>query len=217
VTNTDKAFIEFVMQEDFPCLGARATVNQDAHTVKTFGSLGENSNTERLAEALSCFGEGLASSDQLQFKSFIAVFPESAPSTEIEFDERLWVQLQLLHVHERVESTWASGTSDNPDDAGFSFSFEGVAYFVVGLSPVSSRRARRFSFPALVFNPHLIFDRLRGEGKFERMKGMIRQRDARFDGMPNPNLADFGEQSEARQYSGMVHSAEWKCPFHRES
>ncbi|MEP6902345.1 MAG: YqcI/YcgG family protein, partial [Actinomycetota bacterium] len=30
----------------------------------------------------------------------------------------------------------------------------------------------------------------------------------------NPNLSDFGTQSEARQYSGRAVEHEWKCPFH---
>jgi len=34
-------------------------------------------------------------------------------------------------------------------------------------------------------------------------------------GSLNPNLADFGERSEARQYSGREVEEHWRCPFHR--
>jgi hypothetical protein len=38
-----------------------------------------------------------------------------------------------------------------------------------------------------------------------------------LQGSLNPNLADFGEQSEARQYSGRATEADWVCPFHRRA
>ena len=92
--------------------------------------------------------------------------------------------------------------SDDPDDPLFSFSFGGRAFFVVGLHPHSSRMSRSFRWPALVFNPHSQFGRLRGEGRFERIQHAIREREIAVQGSLNPNLADFGERSEARQYSG---------------
>jgi FPC/CPF motif-containing protein YcgG len=35
-----------------------------------------------------------------------------------------------------------------------------------------------------------------------------------LQGTVNPMLAEFGEQSEARQYSGRDVGEIWKCPFH---
>ena len=84
--------------------------------------------------------------------------------------------------------------------------------------------ARRFRWPALVFNPHVQFERLRGEGKWKRMQQTIRERDVALQGNINPMLSDFGQSSEARQYSGRAVEADWqppfkpatagKCPFH---
>ena len=34
-----------------------------------------------------------------------------------------------------------------------------------------------------------------------------------LQGTINPNLADFGDASEARQYSGRAVEANWTCPF----
>jgi FPC/CPF motif-containing protein YcgG len=76
--------------------------------------------------------------------------------------------------------------------------------------------ARRFSHPVLVFNPHEQFTRLRAEGKFEGLRTAIRARDVALQGNVNPNLADFGTESEARQYSGRQTEPSWECPFHRE-
>ena len=110
---------------------------------------------------------------------------------------------------------WDAAVSDDPEDPQFSFSHAGCALFVVGLHPNSSRMARRFRWPTLVFNPRAQFERLRSEGKFERLRGLVRDREIALQGTLNPNLADFGERSEARQYSGRATEADWKCPFHR--
>lgn len=207
------AFHDFVMRENFPCLGARATLAQESAVIRTFGSLGDSANARTIAEALESFGEH-AKTDNARFASLVAVFPEGPELNESEFDRLLWSQLQQLAELDANAVTDAA-VSDDPNDPHFSFCFRGVPYFVVGLTPASSRMARRFAWPALVFNPHAVFDRLRSEGKYEKLKNMIRTRDLALQGTLNPNLADFGEASEARQYSGMEHSAEWKCPFHR--
>jgi uncharacterized protein len=47
------------------------------------------------------------------------------------------------------------------------------------------------------------------------MRRAIRARDVALQGDINPNLADMGERSEARQYSGRAVDDAWRCPFHR--
>lgn len=216
LSEVQSTFYSFVTREEFPCLGARATVRQDACTIGVFGTLGHNRDIGRLAEQLRRFGDSIEESDR-RYNSFVAVFPALPPATEAEFDERVWQHLQLLSDSDGISSQWAEGKSDNPDDPDFSFSFAGAPYFVVGLFPGSSRRARQFKWPTLVFNPHALFDRLRENGSYVRMKSIIRARDMALQGTLNPNLADFGEASEARQYSGLEHGAEWRCPFHRKT
>jgi FPC/CPF motif-containing protein YcgG len=210
----EREFRAFVMREEFPCLGARATLGHNAAIVRVFGALGDAANIEPLSAELAGFSK-IAESGESPFLSLIAVFPETPPSDEVAFDGLLWTQLQQLADRDSIDSLRHSATSDDPDDFTFAFRFAGVPYFVVGLNPESSRMARRFKWPALVFNPHSVFDRLREQGKYERLKSMIRDREIALQGSLNPNLADFGEASQARQYSGLVHPAEWKCPFHR--
>jgi len=89
----------------------------------------------------------------------------------------------------------------------------GRAWYVIGLHPGASRAARRFSSIALVFNPHSQFERLRSLGKYAQVRDLIRQRDVAANGSINPTLADHGQVSEARQYSGRVVAADWGCPF----
>jgi FPC/CPF motif-containing protein YcgG len=86
--------------------------------------------------------------------------------------------------------------------------------YVIGMHPKSSRLARTRPYPTMVFNLHEQFDRLRAREKFETMKQTIRGREMTFQGSINPMLTSFGENSEARQYSGRAVPAEWSCPFH---
>jgi hypothetical protein len=81
------------------------------------------------------------------------------------------------------------------------------------MHPHSSREARRFGWPAMVFNPHEQFERLRADGKWKRMQQTIRERDVQLQGSINPMLSDFGEATEARQYSGRAVEEDWRAPF----
>src|SRR5690606_216072 len=71
----------------------------------------------------------------------------------------------------------------------------------------------RFPWPALVFNSHRQFEQLRADGRYRKMQGVIRERDRALQGDINPNLADFGDISEARQYSGRATEPGWQCPL----
>jgi FPC/CPF motif-containing protein YcgG len=204
-----------VSDEGFPCLAGKGSVRRGDHTVRVYGSLGSGAATAEVARDLRQFVHE-SPADGSGLRAFVAVFPDRIPADEIDFERRLWRQLQRLHEQEALAEPWDPSVSADPESAQFSFSFAGRALFVVGLHPASSRMARRFRWPALVFNPRTQFERLRAEGKFERLRTAVRERDVALQGTPNPNLADFGEQSEARQYSGRATEPEWQCPFHRK-
>jgi FPC/CPF motif-containing protein YcgG len=209
----EAAFREFVQRPDFPCLGAKSVVRLNNYTLRAYGALGAAKDAGRLACDLSRFSAN-HSDDALS--AFVAVFPDALPEDEIAFESGLWQELQLVHEADPEGARWADGVSPDPEDPHFSFSVGGRAFFVVGLHPLSSRLARRFRWPTLVFNPHEQFSRLREEGRFEGLRSAIRTRDIALQGGENPNLADFGERSEARQYSGRPAEDDWKCPFHHK-
>jgi uncharacterized protein len=54
---------------------------------------------------------------------------------------------------------------------------------------------------------------LREMGSYHTVRDKIRDRDTQLQGNINPMLEDFGESSEAKQYSGRKVGEEWKCPF----
>ena len=66
--------------------------------------------------------------------------------------------------------------------------------------------------PTLVFNVHEQFEQLRQYEHYQRMRDTIRRRDVALQGDLNPMVADFGADSEARQYSGRAVAEVWKPP-----
>jgi len=210
----ESEFRAFVAEPSFPCLAAKGVMRGNGFRLRRYGVLGSARSAALLSRDLAAFvgdvgdvGAGL--------HSFVAVFPRAVPADELEFEQRLWQQVQRLHEHDLPGAGWDPTVSSDPEDSHFSFSFGGCALFVVGIHPASSRLARRFRWPALVFNPHAQFERLRADGRFAPLRAAVRQREIALQGTLNPNLADFGEHSEARQYSGRAVDAEWRCPFHR--
>ncbi len=211
-------FRALVLDPRFSCLGAKAAVSRGAYRTGLYDELGSAAATAGLARDLFSFVEDrydLAGG----FSTFVAGFRGPPALDEAGFERLLWQQLQGLHDEDRRFHGWDPSVSADPESAEFSFSFAGRAFFVVGLHPASSRIARRFAWPALAFNAHEQFDQLRVRGRFDKMRTLIRERDQALQGSLNPNLSDFGERSEARQYSGRAVGDAWRCPFqaHAES
>ena len=212
------AFRAFLHDPDFPCLGAKSLVNQLSYRFNFYPELAAPESTQRLAADLYAFIEERPSIEG-DFTSFIACFREPKILTPRRFESELWRQLQALHEIDSPNYAWAEGVSSDPEASNFSFSIGGHAFFIVGLAPSSERWARRFPWPALVFNDHSQFERLREESRFDRLKDAIRERDERLHGSPNQMLEDFGAHSEARQYAGRQGGSAWRCPaqFHGEN
>ena len=143
--------------------------------------------------------------------SFVACFRGPVPESEREFEALLWGALQ--HLHDRDAEPWAEGVAAEPENPHFAFSVAGTAFFVVGLHPAASRVARRAPVPTLVFNLHEQFERIREDGRYQRMRDTIRRRDTELQGSLNPMVSDHGETSEARQYAGRAVPPGWTPPF----
>lgn len=199
-----------VLDPEFPCVGARSAMNQGSYRFALYDELATDVTADALAADLAAFTAERDAIDG-EFHSFIAVFDAPKVIDAEEFEQLLWQQLLLLH--RRDLAPWDAEVSSDPAAPRFSFSFAGRAYFVVGLSPAGSRWARTFPWPLLAFNPHDQFERLRASGQFERIQEVIRERDEELEGSINPNLANFGEHTEAAQYSGREVGPDWRCPI----
>ncbi|MGY0612169.1 guanitoxin biosynthesis heme-dependent pre-guanitoxin N-hydroxylase GntA [Luteimonas sp. A501] len=210
------AFLEYVGEASFPCVGSKAALARDAIQAHEFRSLGDRANDAPLLDGLSAFAAMLDAADPEDptVHSFVAVFEGPRDTDERRFEALLWAQLQRLHdLDVRRGARWADDVSRSPDSPKFSLSLAGHPFFLIGLHPGASRTARRFGWPALVFNSHRQFERLRADGRYQKMQAATRERDIALQGTINPNLADFGMASETRQYSGREVEPNWTCPL----
>jgi FPC/CPF motif-containing protein YcgG len=198
-----------ILDPEFPCVGARSAFNQGSYRFAMYDEMSTEATTGGLARDLYTFVQEQPSIEG-QFTTFVAVFDAPKVKEGIEFERLLWDQLARLHALDT--ESWDHAVSSDPADPRFSFSFAGRAFFVVGLAPSGERWARTFPWPVMAFNSHDQFEALRASGQFERMQEVIRERDTELEGDVNPNLSNFGEHTEARQYSGREVGPDWRCP-----
>ena len=209
-------FHDFVGAATFPCVGAKSAQSRGALEAHEFGALGDRANDAALLDRLGRFVTRIEAADpgERTTHSFVALFDGPRDTCERRFEALLWAQLQRLHdLDARRGTAWAADVSRDPDDPEFSLSLAEHPFFVVGLHPGASRLARRFAWPALVFNSHRQFEQLRADGRYGKLQAATRQREIDLQGAINPNLADFGSVTEARQYSGRAVGADWTCPL----
>ena len=205
-------YLDFIRDKDFPCIAAKA-------------ALSENQIKTMVAEHLACPKDDV---DILKFlyqfvdvyraakkfyHSAVIIFkgPEKCPE-EI-FGDMLWKRLQAISDLDASQYAWYRRVEKDVTSPGFSFSIKEEAFYIIGLHANSSRKSRQFKYPALVFNAHEQFEKLRASNKYVVMKEAVRKRDIKLSGSVNPMLADFGESSEVFQYSGLQYESNWKCPF----
>jgi uncharacterized protein len=205
-------FRSFVAAASFPCVGAKSALQRERIEFAVCERLGSSGSAQLLRERLARFSARYPDPG-MEPISFVALFRQQVASEE-DFHRRLWMQLQAIHDLDIREHPWASDVSDDPVSEHFSFSVASRAFFVVGLHPHSSRLARHAPQPTLVFNFHGQFEALRASGRYGKLQAAIRKRDVALQGDINPVLAQFGEASEALQYSGRAGGG---CPFHTRS
>lgn len=201
-----------IRKPDFPCVGAKSALANDRVEIIGARSLTSGWNDVEIHEALLDWARGDFGPDE--FRSLAVIFEGPHDLSEAEFEQAMWQRLQSFADKDAWRGQKLDTSVDpDPSQPDFSLSFGEEAFFVVGLHPNASRPARRFDNPILVFNLHAQFEWLRAEGRYERMRAAILERDRQLAGDINPMLARHGESSEARQYSGRLVDEDWKCPF----
>ncbi len=201
---------EFIIDQDHPCIMAQSIVRANNYTLHVTDDILGDGNIREVMDLLSIYVAEV-SADPKNFQSFIVAFRNDTILTESDFENLLWAFLNKLHENDTV--AWDSTVSADPKNPKFSFSLHGHAFYIVGLHPNSSRKARRFPHPIIVFNLHRQFEALREMGVYTEVRDRIRQRDKQRNGSVNNMLQDFGRSSEAKQYSGRQVDTHWKCPF----
>lgn len=206
----------WITGDTFSCLGARASLKRGVLEVAGLpAGLATPEATAALHTELARFVTDRLS-DAEDFASLVAVFDDTAAMTEEVFEAKLWEQLGMLHRLDARNHPWSGDVSCDPASDLFGFSVAGHPFFIVGMHPGASRVSRRAPFPALAFNSHSQFRRLRADGVYAGLQKRIRNRELELQGSVNPNLTIPGEDTEAKQYSGRAAGPDWTCPFRPE-
>lgn len=206
-------FRQFIDSSGFPCVGAKLALKKnrvDIHLLDSFRCL---NGVDDLLEKLQRFSRAYSPASSLLFQSFVIIFRDQKTLSEEEFEREMWGFLQRLHDMDRVDYQWDPDVSSDPKSPHFSFSIGARGYYIIGMHSKSARKSRQFVRPALVFNLHDQFERLRKDGRFWSMRGSITRRDIASNGSRNPMLTNHGEESEAREFSGRVVGPDWRCPL----
>jgi FPC/CPF motif-containing protein YcgG len=202
----------FIVEKKHPCLGAHSAVRGKAVRFGYYPPLGSKEAAAGLCHDLVEYIQDRETINK-PLASFMAVFDGPDELSEMEFESLLWQQLGMIKEASDQHYCPDSRVSDDPEHGNFSFSFGGKAFYIVGMHPNSSRKARQFSQPMLVFNLHEQFEWLRERDSYEKLRSSIQARDMALQGSINPMMEDFGNTSEARQYSGRKVGSAWKCPL----
>ncbi len=205
-------FIAFVNNEEFPCVAAKAASSKDQIKFFIADHMACPKDDQSILSFLYDFIDQYRLSET-QFHSACVIFKNPFPVDEKMFDQLLWMRLQALSDLDALKYDHDKRVSSDPSSPHFSFSLKEEAFYVIGMSPASSRDARHFKYPALVFNAHAQFEQLRSLNRYEKLKNIVRKKDMELSGSINPMLEDFGASSEVFQYSGRQYEKSWQCPL----
>ena len=205
-------FFQFIQSADFPCIGAKAAAKKELIDILIAPDLRLGDfDSVILQHVYQFIKKWQLHKESLQ--TLAVIFQQPRELSEVEFEQFLWERLQKLHDIDSQNYPWDPRVKQDVTQPNFSFSLGGHGFFIVGLHANSSRKARRFSHPVLVFNLHEQFEMLREDDVFERMRNKIREKEIQLCGTVNPMVGDFGMVSEAIQYSGRKVPTDFHCPF----
>jgi uncharacterized protein len=212
-TDIKQDWIDHIENTEFPCVAAKAALVKEQLNVMVAGHMACPKDDRAILDFIYNFTDNYRKSDKM-FHSAVIIFPQPEIYSEQMFSQFFWSRLQALSDLDAAGYDYDHRVDMDPHSENFSFSLKGEAYFVIGLHPAASRPARRFKYPAMVFNPHAQFEQLRDANQYKKMQNIIRKRDTALAGDINPMLTDFGDKSEAYQYTGEKLPESWKCPLH---
>jgi FPC/CPF motif-containing protein YcgG len=207
------AISAFLGQKNYPCAPALHSFKRGDYLVGLYpDEFGSAQSSLALFRDLLFFREKQKSSGS-PYMTFWAIFDGYCDFSEEEFERRFWREISAASSHQDAKASWDIRFSADPEDMKFCPSFGGEAFFIVGMHANSSRKARRFPYPAMVFNLYEQFDALAERGQYEAIVKLNRGRELQFQGDLNPMVLEHGEKWESIQFSGKKNQGSWKCPF----
>jgi FPC/CPF motif-containing protein YcgG len=201
-TDAQIYFKGFAGAQDFPCLAGRSIARTDQYAFCAYPDMKDPKIAQGLMHDMIRFQQefGIPHDPIAQghrFRSFVATFRSPLPHTPIEGAEALYELLGNMHEVNKKHYGWADGFSNNTDSPNFGYSSGDSAFFIASFHPGAYDVSRKSDINFVVFNSHAMLDALKAEGKFERLRDVIRKRQEHV----HPYLGDHGEVLEWRQYA----------------
>lgn len=203
---------EFINDVSFPCIMAKAVMKTgflSSHLIPDIET--EESIRDTLKKMYGFIDDFRSTSKSLS--SFVLMLDKKEYASYEIFEQHFWKFLARLHELDKKSYPYDPRVSSDPRNDNFSYSIKSEAFFILILHPDSPRWARRFKYPAIVFNPHVQFENLRERNLFKKIQNVIRKKDKLLQGQINPMLNDYGERSEVFQYTGKVYSSYDQIPL----
>jgi FPC/CPF motif-containing protein YcgG len=205
-TRAYASFTARVTDPLFPCFFA-TKAQREGRLLYSFAE-----STEQPKELLKIYIALLGYLDQVDHLSGIdrimatlILFIKPVPQRSVEnYVAQAWTLIQFLHNHDIAP--WPGNVPTDPDQASWSFCFDGTPLFVNISSPAHHQRKSRNLGEALtlVIQPREGFDIVAGDTENgQHVRKIIRDRIAAHDHIaPSPELGNYGdvEKREWRQY-----------------
>ncbi|MFB7258682.1 guanitoxin biosynthesis heme-dependent pre-guanitoxin N-hydroxylase GntA [Streptomyces nojiriensis] len=203
-------FRSLVLGGTFPCLGGASALRRGQYRFGWYPRLGSAEAVSTCAESLTRFVTEFPERSH-PVAVHVAVFDGPGELGDEDFEALLWHQLRGMRLADETggcarRATSAEQGGNAMEDPGFFFGCRN--FFVVGMHPGASRKARTFPWPALVFNALSHMGPLQQAGSYTSMQDKIRSRDRRLQGSVNPSLF----RPRIAQFSGRAVTPDWKCP-----
>lgn len=202
----------FLYRKEYPCVAAKAAVQKQQVKVFVAVHMACPKDDRAILDFMYGFVDEYRNSEEF-FHSAAVIFKGPDMPSEEMFESMLFQRLQSLNNIGSKEYAYDKRVSSDPTSKDFSFSIKEEAFYIIGLHPNSSRSARQFKYPTMVFNPHQQFEVLRATQRYDKMKKIVRKLDTAYSGSVNPMLQDFGSSPEVFQYSGRKLDRSWECPL----
>lgn len=206
--------IEFIKKSSFPCIMAKSVATKGNLQTITVNDIETIQNIKSIQEQLYEFIDNYRANPN-KLHSFVLTVQNKIYDFE-RFEKIFWDFLTKLHEMDKRLFAHDPRVSSDSRNNDFSFSLKEEAFFILLLHPQSPRWSRRFKYPAIVFNPHQQFEKLRVNGTFTKIRDIIRRKDKLLQGNINPMLDDFGNKSEVFQYTGRAYSSAEDLPIFTE-
>ena len=212
-----RSFKQFLQDPEFPCVGAKVGAvprpDQNRRGAGHHVGLGRSAHLSGPPGVCELVQARARPVPELCLSSRR---PRSCPRRT--FERHLWARCNRSPTRRHGwDCRYDERVRAHPDDPHFSLSFGGEAFFIVGLHPNASRKARRFEAPALVFNLHDQFEQLRADGRYHKLRDRIVERDLRFSGRSIRCWRPMGRRPRRASTAAAPSTTLGSAPFIRRS